>query len=311
MKILITGGAGFIGSNIADAFIARGHRVAILDNLSKGSRCNVPARATFYKADIRDTAALERIMKRERPQVLNHHAGIAEISASMRNPLPTFEVNTAGMAAALVAFGRYGAPGKKRVLFASSGSIYGDVKKGFAKEGTEPVPVSAYSLSKIHGEELLRLYGPLYKFNYVIFRYPNVYGPRQNPKGEAGVIAIFHKLMCAGKRPMMFGDGTKIRDYTYVGDIAEANVKALTNGTNQILNLGRMIETRDIEIFNELKRVLDFNKELIFKPFRKGEAMRTALDARRAYQVLHWRPKVTLPEGIQRFHESELAKHSR
>jgi UDP-glucose 4-epimerase len=304
MKIVVTGGAGFIGSHIADAYLAKGHQVIIIDNLSKGSRRNVPKKAKFYKADIRAMPAIERVMKRERPHILNHHAGIAEISASMRDPLPTFGVNTAGMAAVLVAFGRYGAPGRKRVIFASSGSVYGDVKRGFAQEDMVPVPVSAYSLSKIHGEELLKLYGPLYGFDYVIFRYPNVYGPRQNPKSEAGVIAIFHELMRAGQRPVMFGDGTKIRDYTYVGDIVAANLKALSRGTNQTLNLARMIETKDVEIFNELKKILAFKKPLIFKPFRRGEALRTALDARKAYRVLGWRPQVALREGIGKFHVS-------
>ena len=196
MKILITGGAGFIASHVADTYIKAGHKVAIVDNLLTGFRRNVNPKAKFYKADIRDLTQMQAIFKKERPEIVNHHAAIAEVVKSLRNPIPTLQTNVLGTTNVLLSFGMYGRGKNKKFIFSSTGgAIYGEPKKIPADESEERAPLSPYGLSKLLGEELIKFYARQYGFSYLIFRYPNVYGPRQNPKGEAGVIAIFGRLM--------------------------------------------------------------------------------------------------------------------
>src|SRR3989344_3115393 len=241
MKIIVTGGAGFIASHVVGAYVAAGHRVVVIDSLSTGFRRNVNPKAKFYKADIRNLALMERIFKKERPEVVNHHAAIVEVVKSIANPLLTYEVNVLGTANVLVAFGKYGPSSVKtsagrrgtnrRFIFSSTGgAIYGGPKEIPADEKTPKSPLSPYSLSKSLGEDVIRFYAKQYGFAPIILRYPNVYGPRQNPKGEAGVIAIFGGLLKSGKRPIIFGDGTKARDYLYVCDVVRANLMALKRG---------------------------------------------------------------------------------
>ncbi|MEY4731153.1 MAG: hypothetical protein RL681_99 [Candidatus Parcubacteria bacterium] len=300
MKIIVTGAAGFIASHVADAYIAAGHRVVIIDNLATGFRRNVNPKAKFYKADIRDLALMERIFKQERPEVVNHHAAIAEVVRSVANPLPTYEVNVLGTANVLVAFGKYGRGKNRRFLFSSTGgAIYGEPKKIPADERTPRTPLSPYGLSKALGEDIIHFYAKQYGFTPVIFRYPNVYGPRQNPKGEAGVIAIFGGLLKSGKRPTIFGDGTKARDYTYVGDLVRANLAALKHGDGHVLNLGWGVVVTDRMIFDEVARATGFRGKPVYAPYRKGEVYRIALDARKAKRVLGWTPRVKLRAGIR------------
>lgn len=300
MKIIITGGAGFIASHIADAYIAAGHTVAIIDNLVTGFRKNVNPKATFYKADIRDLAAMERIFKKERPEIVNHHAAIAEVVKSIRNPIPTLEANVLGTANVLICFGHYGKGKNKKFIFSSTGgAIYGEPEKIPADEHTSMTPLSPYGLSKALGEDIIKFYARTFGFPYFIFRYPNVYGPRQNPKGEAGVVAIFGGLMKRGVRPTIFGDGTKTRDYTYVADIAHANMLALTKGRNDIVNIGWGKKISDQDIFDAMQDALHFPKPPLYAPYRKGEVYQIALDARKARRVLGWKPKVALKDGIR------------
>ena len=302
MKIIITGGAGFIASHVADAYIAAGHSVAVIDNLATGFRRNVNPKARFYKADIRDAAAIDRIVKRERPQIVNHHAAIAEVVKSLRDPIPTYQVNVLGTVNVLRALGEYGAKKKrKKFIFSSTGgAIYGEPKRIPADESTARVPLSPYGLSKALGEDVIRFYGNLYGFDHFIFRYPNVYGPRQNPKGEAGVVAIFGGLMKAGERPTIFGDGTKARDYAYVGDIVRANLLALRRGKNDIVNIGWGKLITDDMITAAVARATGYPGKIRYAPYRKGEVYRIALDARKAKRVLGWKPTVPLQEGVNR-----------
>jgi UDP-glucose 4-epimerase len=301
MKIIITGGAGFIASHIADAYIKAGHKVVIVDNLLTGFRKNLNPKAKFYKADIRNLALMEKIFKRERPEVMNHHAAIAEVVKSVRNPIPTFQTNVLGTANVLLAFGKYGLGKNRKFIFSSTGgAIYGEPKKIPADEKTPAVPLSPYGLSKLLDEEIIKFYARQYGFKYLIFRYPNVYGPRQNPHGEAGVIAIFGLLMKEGVRPAIFGDGTKARDYTYVGDIVRANIIALTKGTNDTINLGWGKIITDQMIFDAVARETNFKQKPIYAPYRKGEVYQIAIDAKKAKKILGWRPKVKLEEGIKR-----------
>ena len=310
MKIIVTGGAGFIASHITNAYIAAGHRVVVIDSLSTGFRRNVNPKAKFYKADIRNLVLMERIFKKERPEVVNHHAAIVEVVKSIANPLLTYEVNVLGTANVLVAFGKYGpssvrtSAGRRgtdrRFIFSSTGgAIYGGPKKIPADERTPRSPLSPYSLSKSLGEDVIRFYAKQYGFAPIIFRYPNVYGPRQNPKGEAGVIAIFGGLLKSGKRPIIFGDGTKARDYLYVCDVVRANLMALKHGEGHTLNLGWGILVSDQMVFDEVARATGYRGKPTYAPYRKGEVYRIALDARKAKRVLGWTPRVKLRAGIR------------
>lgn len=299
MRIIVTGGAGFIASHIVDRYIRDGHRVAVIDNLNTGFRENVNPKARFYKTDIRDRGAVERIFKKERPKIVNHHAAIAEVVKSLRDPIPTYEVNVLGTANVLTAFAKYGRRGEKKFIFSSTGgAIYGEPKKIPADENTAVTPLSPYGLSKFLGEELIKFYARINGFDYLIFRYPNVYGPRQNPKGEAGVVAIFGGLMKTGKQPTIFGDGTKARDYCYVDDIVGANVLALKKCRNETINLGWGQEISDQKIFKATAKAAEFAKEPIYAPYRRGEVYRIALSAKKAGKVLGWKPKIKLNEGV-------------
>ena len=299
MKIIVTGGAGFIASHITDAYIKAGHRVVIIDDLSHGFAKNINPKAKFYKADIRNRATIESIFKKEKPEVVNHHAAIAVIAEALRDPIPTLDVNLLGTTNVLIAFGKYGHGKNKKIIFSSSGAVYGTQRRIPVTEQTPTMPESAYGLSKLLGEELIEFYARQYGFHYVLFRYPNVYGPRQNPKGEAGITAIFGGLMKQGKTPKIFGDGSKGRDYTFVDDIVRANVFALKRGGDQIFTLGRAKVTTDQQIFDALAREIGFAGRPVYLPFRKGEAYRVCLSAGRAEKILGWKPKVSLEEGIR------------
>jgi UDP-glucose 4-epimerase len=300
MKIIVTGGAGFIGSHIVDAYIAAGHDVVVVDNLLTGFRRNINPKAKFYKADIRDRKAMDRIFKKERPAVLSHHAAIVEVVKSLRDPITTLDVNVLGMTNALAAFGEYGSGKRRKVLFSSSCAVYGTPKHVPTPE-TEPIdPQSPYGLSKLLGEEILKFYAGRHGFKYTIFRYANIYGPRQDPKGESGVTAVFGGLMKAKKRPMIFGDGSMARDYVFVGDIVRANILALKKGDNEIINLGHGTTITVRGVYDAVARATRFTEEPIYAPARSGEAYRVALRPEKARKRLGWRPLVTFEQGVRK-----------
>ncbi|MBI4095110.1 MAG: NAD-dependent epimerase/dehydratase family protein [Candidatus Liptonbacteria bacterium] len=302
MKIIVTGGAGFIGSHIVDAYVKAGHRVAVIDNLSTGFRKNLNPRAKFYKADIQNAPLIERVFKKERPEIVNHHAAIASVIQSVRNPLAVYGANVMGTASILTALVRYGRGTRKKIIFASSGgTLYGDSPEKIPADERLPMrPISPYGISKLLGEELIAHYSGAHHFSHLIFRYANVYGPRQNPKGEAGVVAIFGGLMRKGKTPVIFGDGTKTRDYAFVDDVARANLAALRRGTNVTLNIGLGKEMSDRKIFDTVAKYAHFSGKPKFAPERPGEIYRIALDAKKAKKILGWRPRTLLDEGIKR-----------
>lgn len=296
MKVVVTGGAGFIGSNIVDTYLAAGHRVVVIDNLHHGFRRNLNALATFYKADICDLSEMRRIMRRERPQVINHHAAIAEVVASVHNPIPTMTVNVQGTMNVLQTGGEVRI---KKFIFASTGgAIYGNAKKLPTPESAACLPESPYGLSKLLAEECIAYYSRQYGFQSVIFRYPNVYGPRQDPKGEAGVVAIFSALLAQHQPATIFGDGQKTRDYVYVKDIARANRIALTKGKNVMMNLGWGKEISDQQVFETIHRHFSGSPRARFKPVRPGEVVRSCLNARLAVRLLGWKPHWSFPAGI-------------
>jgi len=297
MKILVTGGAGFIASHIADAYLAGGHEVVIIDNLSSGKRANLPAAATFYHTDIRSPEARE-IVRRERPQVLSHHAAQMDVRRSVADPAFDAEVNVLGFINLLEAAREVGIA---KVLFASSGgAVYGEQEAFPAPESHPHNPLSPYGITKATGEHYLFYYHAVYGLPYVALRYANVFGPRQDPHGEAGVVAIFTERLLGGQAPTINGDGKQTRDYVFVGDVVRANVAALATGFVGPINIGTGVET-DVNVLYAHLRVLTgspFQAE--HGPAKAGEQHRSVVDNHRAAEVLKWRPEVPLQEGLRR-----------
>lgn len=297
--VLITGGAGFIASHIADTYLKLGHKVTIVDNLFTGQRKNINPKTKFYKTDIYNKIALENIFKKERPDIINHHAAFANVALSVKQPKLVFQTNLIGTLNLLEFAVKYKI---KKIIFSSTGgALYGLNPKPLpAKETNKLEPPSYYGLSKLFGEELIRLYSRLYNLNYTIFRYPNVYGPRQNPKTEAGVVAIFATQMLKNDRPIIFGNGEKTRDYVYIEDIIKANILALKKANGKTINIGWGKEIKDINIFNNVKKLLKSKIQPKFGKIRPGEALRISLDASLAKKYLGWTPKIKLEKGIKR-----------
>ena len=309
MKILVTGGAGFIGSNLVDALVGLNHDVVVVDNLSSGLRRNLNPKARFYEIDIRDKK-LSEIFEREKPDTVDHHAAQIDVRKSGEDPVADAEANILGSLNVITNCLRFGV---KRVVYASTGgAIYGDPQYLPADENHPINPISQYGVSKHTVEHYLHLYSIVNGLDYVILRYSNVYGQRQNPYGEAGVVAIFAIQMLTGKQPTIFGPGDKTRDYTHVSDIVKANIVALNKGKNAIYNIGTGVETSDQEIFDTLADVLGYKGKPIYAPVRKGEVYRISLDCSKARKELGWSPKLSLREGIAQTAEyyRKLAKQS-
>jgi UDP-glucose 4-epimerase len=298
VRILVTGGAGFIGSTVTDRFIALGHEVAVLDNLSTGFREFVNPKARFVKADVTDGEAVARFFAEWRPEIVSHHAAQMDVRKSVEDPVHDARTNLLGGINVLEAATRHGT---RKVLYASTGgALYGEGRQLPATEDHPVNPESPYGASKHSFEHYLYIWKMLHGLDYTILRYPNVYGPRQNPHGEAGVNAIFIGLMLEGKRPKIFGTGEQLRDYVYVDDIVEANVLALAKGSGEMVNIGSGVGTSVKQIFTELKSILGFAGDPIYDEPRAGEIQRIYLDATRAREVLGWRPRVSFREGLEK-----------
>jgi UDP-glucose 4-epimerase len=297
LRVLVTGGAGFIGSNVVDGLIEAGHDVSIVDDLSTGFERNLNPEARLYKVSIRERG-LARVFDEERPEVVNHHAAQIDVRRSGDDPLDDAKTNILGSLNLIANCVRFGV---SRIVYASTGgAIYGDPEHIPADEDHPINPISQYGISKHTVEHYLYLYSRLYGLKYVTLRYANVYGPRQNPYGEAGVVAIFATQMLTGIQPSIFGPGDKTRDYVHVSDIVSANLLALERGDNAILNIGTGVETSDQEIFDTLAEVLGYTGRPHYAPVRKGEVYRIALECSRAREVLGWSPRLSLREGIAR-----------
>lgn len=297
MRILITGGAGFIGSHIVDGCLADGHDVAVLDNFTTGFRENVHPRATVFEADIRDTPGVRQALAEFRPDVISHHAAQMDVRKSLEDPLFDAETNILGSLRLILEALRHGV---KRIIYASTGgAVYGDPETLPVAETHAVKPECAYGISKHTVEHYLELYRKLGLLNFTVLRYANVYGPRQNPHGEAGVNAIFIGRMLGGSAPTIFGTGEQLRDYVYIADVVNANRLALTRGDGWILNIGTGVGTSVVGIYETLASILHFSGDPIFAPERTGEIDRVYLDATLAREVLGWRPEVTLRDGLQ------------
>lgn len=295
MKILVTGGAGFIASHVSDRLLSLGQRVTIVDNLSTGKRENLPEAASFYEIDIRDRS-LEKVFEAEQPQVVIHHAAHANVAESVRRPGYNASVNIGGSINVFECCVRYGV---ERVVYASTGgALYGEACYIPADEVHPIDPVSPYGVSKHAVEEYLYAYGQTHGLEYVILRYPNVYGPRQDPHGEAGVVAIFSLQLLTGQRPTIFGDGGKTRDYCHVSDIVDANILSLSSPSGGIYNLGRGIEVSDLEVFESVQEAVGSDVRPIYAEVRPGEVEHMALNATKAEEELGWRWKVDMIGGV-------------
>jgi UDP-glucose 4-epimerase len=298
MKILVTGGAGFIASHVSEGFLKAGHSVVIVDDLSTGKRENVPSAAKFYQRDITDLAAMEQVIAEERPEIIDHHAAQMDVRRSVREPLFDARVNILGGLGLLELAVKYKV---RKILYASTGGAsYGDVDRVPVDETHPTAPICHYGVSKVTLEHYLFLYKHLYALNYTVMRYPNVYGPRQNPYGEAGVIAIFALQMLQGGRPTIYGDGSKTRDYVFIEDIVNANVTLLGKADGETLNLGWGEPVSDLRIFETVRKATGYAETPQYAPVRKGEVDHIALDAGRAKAITGWVPKILLEEGITR-----------
>ncbi|MBI5416574.1 NAD-dependent epimerase/dehydratase family protein [Candidatus Poribacteria bacterium] len=296
-NILVTGGAGFIASNLADKYISLGHRVVIIDNLSTGFKKNINPNASFYEKDIRDKNIIE-IFKKENIEILNHHAAQMDVRYSLKEPQYDADVNILG-SLNLLECARL--TGVKKIIYSSTGgAVYGEPAYLPADEKHPINPICHYGISKHTVEHYIYLYNFLYNLDYTVLRYPNVFGPRQNPHGEAGVNAIFIKLMLKGDIPTIFGNGEQLRDYLYVDDVVKANVLALSKGSKKIYNLGTGIGTSVNKIFEILKEILNFPHSPKYAPGRDGEIEKIYLNSNFIFEDLGWKSSVSYKNGLEK-----------
>jgi UDP-glucose 4-epimerase len=298
VKILVTGAAGFVGSHVADAYVEAGHEVVAVDDLSRGRKENINPKCRFYSCDIRDRRTIENIFSGEKPVVVNHHAAQMDVRRGVREPIFDAQVNILGginLIEAAVANGV-----KRFIYVGTAGAGYGEPDRMPVPEDYPINPITPYGISKHTIEHYLFTFRFLYGLDYVVLRYGNVYGPRQSSQGEAGVFAIFSEQMLRGGQPVIYGDGTKIRDYVYISDVVAANMAALERGSNEIFNISSGVETTDQEVFDLVRELLGKSIQPRYIPRRPGEIDRICLDVSKAERLLEWKPQVTLAEGARR-----------
>ncbi|MBI2617148.1 NAD-dependent epimerase/dehydratase family protein [Candidatus Gottesmanbacteria bacterium] len=297
MKILVTGGAGFIASHIVDRFIQLEHDVVVVDNLSSGTKKFVNPKAVFYEVDIEDRGKINDIIKKEHPDVINHHAAQISVRHSVTDPVFDAKANIIGLLHILEVSKEIKVA---KIIFASSGGvIYGDTDLIPTPETYQPLfPLSPYGISKLSSEKYLNYYYRNYQIPFVALRYANVYGPRQNPHGEAGVVAIFNLRIRKNLPPQINGDGKQTRDYVYVSDVVEANVSALTSSFAGFVNIGTGIETDVNALASGIQSIYGTNLPAEHKSPKEGEQHRSCLDRRLAKRVLKWEPKIDLQKGL-------------
>jgi UDP-glucose 4-epimerase len=296
LKILVTGGAGFIASHIADAFIEEGHSVFILDNLSSGFEKNINPKAQFLNMDIRDES-ISKIFENEKFDVVNHHAAQMDVRRSVADPAFDADINIIGTINLL----QNAVKNKvKKFMFASTGgAIYGEQEYFPADEKHPTSPLSPYGISKLSVEKYLFFYRAQYNLNYSILRYANIYGPRQNPHGEAGVVAIFSKKLLNGEQPLINGDGKQTRDYTFVKDVVKANLFTLEDNESDIYNVGTGKETNVNELFNMINKLIGRGQVEKHGPAMPGEQLRSVITSKKIKQKFSWSPTASIDAGLK------------
>jgi UDP-glucose 4-epimerase len=297
-RILITGGAGFIGSTVADLFLRSGWDVAVIDDLSSGKRENVAPAVRLYPLDVR-SAAVHEVLEKERPRIVCHHAAQIDVRRSLTDPRFDADVNVGGLLNLMQA--AVAARSVEHVLFASSGgATYGDTDAVPTPESHPQRPVSPYGAANAACEIYLGVYRATYGIPFTALRYSNVYGPRQDPHGEAGVVAIFSDRLIDGRPCTIFGDGKQTRDYVFAGDVARANLLAAERRFDGALNVGTGVETDVVELYGHLARAAGVSRPPEHAPARFGEQKRSCIDPTAAAAAIRWRPEVPLPEGLAR-----------
>jgi UDP-glucose 4-epimerase len=297
VKVLVTGGAGFIGSHVVDEYIERGYEVVVVDDLSTGRMSNLNPAAKFYQLDIRSPELVE-VFEKERPDYVNHHAAQMDVRRSVAEPIFDAHVNIIGSINLIECARKYNV--KRFIYISTGGAVYGEPEYLPCDEAHPINPICQYGASKHTVEHYLYMYQQNYGLDYVVLRYPNVYGPRQDPHGEAGVVAIFTGQMLDGDQVVINGDGEQQRDFVYVGDCARANLLATTTeDRNTIYNLGFGRPNSVNDIFTVLKSITQYEREPVYGPAKVGETRRIYLDASKARQELGWTPTVTLEEGLE------------
>lgn len=299
MKALVTGGAGFIASHVVDAYVGAGLEVAVVDDLSRGSRKNLRPDTRFYQIDIRDRLALKTVFEKEKPDIVNHHAAQMDVRRAVDDPSFDAECNVLGSIHLLTLAIEHGV---RRFIYASTGgAIYGQPRVLPATEETPVRPLSPYGVSKHTVEHYLFMYDQVHGLPYVVLRYGNVYGPRQSSKGEAGVVAVFSEQILQNVTPTIYGDGSKTRDYVAVSDVARANLKALEKGEGEIFNIATGKPTTDYQIFIAVRDALGQGpREPLYAAKRPGEVDHIFLDAGKARSGLDWVAETELRDGINK-----------
>jgi len=297
LKVLITGGAGFIGSNVADRLIEENYEVIIVDDLSNGKKENVPQDARFYMCDVRGEK-IHDILEKEKPDIVIHNAAQLSVRVSVENPLMDADINIIG---GLNVINACNMNNIKKIIFASSGgTVYGEQEYFPADEGHPTSPVSPYGVAKLAIEKYLYYFYKNSGMKYISLRYGNIYGPRQDPYGEAGVVAIFSDKILKGENPTINGDGLQTRDYVYVGDAVRANIKAIESDFEGALNIGTSRETSVVELFKILKEISgNGNIEEVHGPSKEGEQRRSQLSYEMAKKAIGWEPEVSIKEGLK------------
>ncbi|MBN2073527.1 MAG: NAD-dependent epimerase/dehydratase family protein [Actinobacteria bacterium] len=296
MKILVTGGAGFIGSNVVDGLVEQGHKVTVVDNLSSGKKENISQDAAFYRVDIREKK-LDRVFAAEKPEVVIHNAAQLSVRVSVEDPLMDADINIMG---GLNVINTCYMHGVRKIIFASSGgTVYGEQKYFPADESHPTAPISPYGVAKLATENYLYYFYKVYGLSYIALRYGNIYGPRQDPLGEAGVVAIFSRKLLEGGNPVINGDGLQTRDYTYVGDVVRANIAAVKSDHVGPVNIGNGVETDVVTLFGILKKASGKEAEETHGPAKAGEQRRSVLDSSLARAVLDWEPEIAIEDGLK------------
>lgn len=297
MKVLLSGGAGFIGSHLAEAYLKEGMEVVVVDDLSHGKKENIPQGAKFYQTDICELKALEEIFEKEQPELVNHHSAQIDVRKSVAEPVFDARVNILGSLNLLELSRKYQI---KKFIFASTGgALYGEQEEFPAKEDHPIRPVSPYGVAKASVELYLYYYHQVHRLEYVSLRYSNVYGPRQDPFGEAGVVAIFCQKLLSGETPIINGSGEQTRDFVYVKDVVRANLSALKPGLVGAFNISTGKETTINQLYQIITRIAGKNLKPVYGPAKPGEAFRSCLDNSLAQKTLGWKPEVKLEEGLK------------